>query len=273
MTTRRAWCCCLLFALPGRAAGESTAVVFPSDDAWIRQGGRSSQPRGRKKQMMTAATRFGLVKFRTFIAFLPALRRIDQERNAADGPDQDAAQGDDLAARGDRRMERSRNDRPERAPRSSWCRSARWTCPGTRIRHRSMRTSRTSFADGWRTYRSENDGLALKAEQGETVIFGDQGERPANAAAHRGVPGVERRRGPDRSDGNDRRHGANWTDGPDWSSRNDRSKRIGQVRRAPRVPRGRRSKVRPARQGRRARRGRLGRRARQVRPGRPVLLA
>src|SRR4029077_17092828 len=64
-----------LLELPGRASGESTAVVFPSDDTWIRQGGQSSQPRGRKKQMVAATIRLGLVKF-DLIAFLPTSTSI-----------------------------------------------------------------------------------------------------------------------------------------------------------------------------------------------------
>jgi hypothetical protein len=65
----------IILALRARAAAQSSAVVFPSHDTWIRQDGQSSQARGRKKQMVTAATRFGLVKF-NLIAFLPTSTQV-----------------------------------------------------------------------------------------------------------------------------------------------------------------------------------------------------
>jgi hypothetical protein len=65
----------IVLAFGAPAAAQSTAVVFPSDDTWVRQGGHSSQPRGRKKQMVTAASRFGLVKF-NLISFLPGSTQI-----------------------------------------------------------------------------------------------------------------------------------------------------------------------------------------------------
>jgi len=65
----------IVLAFVPRAAAQPSAVVFPSDDTWVRQGGHSSQPRGRKKQMVTAATRFGLVKF-NLISFLPASTQV-----------------------------------------------------------------------------------------------------------------------------------------------------------------------------------------------------
>src|SRR5262245_47310855 len=65
----------IVLALRARAAAQSTAVVFPSDDTWIRQGGHSSQPRGRKKQMVTSGTKFGLIKF-NLISFLPTSTSI-----------------------------------------------------------------------------------------------------------------------------------------------------------------------------------------------------
>jgi hypothetical protein len=66
----------ILLALRSRAAGQSTAVVFPSDDTWIRQGGDSSRPRGRKRQMTAARTRFALVKF-DLISFLSTSTQVE----------------------------------------------------------------------------------------------------------------------------------------------------------------------------------------------------
>src|SRR5215475_302764 len=64
-----------ILAFGAHAAAQSTAVVFPSDDTWIIQGGRASRPRGRQKQMVTSPTRFGLVKF-NLIALLPSSTQI-----------------------------------------------------------------------------------------------------------------------------------------------------------------------------------------------------
>src|SRR5215468_9499823 len=64
-----------ILAFGAHAAAQSTAVVFPSDDTWIIQGGRASRPRGRQKRMVTSPTRFGLVKF-NLIALLPSSTQI-----------------------------------------------------------------------------------------------------------------------------------------------------------------------------------------------------
>src|SRR5262249_37818842 len=75
----RFWVSCaalpIVLAFGARAAAQSTAVVFPSDDTWVRQGGHSSRPRGRKNQRVPGATRFGLIKF-NLIAFLPASTQV-----------------------------------------------------------------------------------------------------------------------------------------------------------------------------------------------------
>jgi hypothetical protein len=65
----------IVVAFGARAAAQSTAVVFPSDDTWVQQGGHSSQPRGRRKEMVSTGTKFGLVKF-NLISFLPTSTSI-----------------------------------------------------------------------------------------------------------------------------------------------------------------------------------------------------
>src|SRR5262249_31877208 len=60
----------IVLAFGARAAARSTTVVFPSDDTWVREGGKSSAPRGRSTKMLGGSQRVALVKF-NLISFLP----------------------------------------------------------------------------------------------------------------------------------------------------------------------------------------------------------
>jgi len=156
-----------LLALRGRASGESTAVVFPSDDTWIRQGGQSSQPRGRKKQMMTAATRFGLVKF-DLIAFLPtstAIKSATLQMVPIKMPPKATIW---LLAVGGEWSEAETTDL--NAPPIIMVPVGSMGVP-PHSNQKSLDADVTDVVRRWVANPSDNNGLALKAEEGETVIF------------------------------------------------------------------------------------------------------
>src|SRR4029077_19180512 len=155
-----------LLALPGRASGESTAVVFPSDDTWIRQGGQSSQPRGRKKQMVAATIRLGLVKV-DLIAFLPTSTSIQSATLQmvpikmppkatiwllAVGGEWSEAETTDLNAPPIIMVPVGAMDVPRHSNQTS------------------LDADVTDVVRRWVANPSDNNGLALKAEEGETVI-------------------------------------------------------------------------------------------------------
>jgi hypothetical protein len=157
----------IVLAFGARAAAQSTAVVFPSDDTWVRQGGHSSQPRGRKKQMVAAATRLGLVKF-NLISLLPTSTQvksamlqmvpIKMPRKAtiwllAVGGEWSEAETTDVNAPPILMVPVGAMDVP---PRSN---------------QQSLDADVTDIVRRWVANPSENDGLALKTEKGETVVF------------------------------------------------------------------------------------------------------
>src|SRR5262245_27259992 len=161
-------CAALLtgLAFGARAGAQSTAVVFPSDDTWVRQGGHSSQPRGRKKQMVIAATRFGLVKF-NLISLMPASTQVKRAtlqmvpikmpRKAtiwllAVGGEWSEAETTDVNAPPIIMVPVEAIDVP---PRSN---------------QESLDADVTDIVRRWVANPSENNGLALKTENGETVV-------------------------------------------------------------------------------------------------------
>src|SRR5262245_11421387 len=162
-------CAALLtgLAFGARAGAQSTAVVFPSDDTWVRQGGHSSQPRGRKKQMVIAATRFGLVKF-NLISLMPAstqIKRATLEMVPIKMPPKATIW---LLAMGGEWSEAGATD--VNAPPIIMVPVGEMDVP-TRSNRQSLDADVTDIVRRWVANPSENNGLALKTEEGESVVF------------------------------------------------------------------------------------------------------
>src|SRR5262249_42882549 len=157
----------ILLALRGRAFAQSTAVVFPSDDTWIRPNGHSSQPRGRKKQMVTAATRFGLVKF-DLISFLPTSTSIQSATLQMVPIKMPPKETIWLLAVGGPWSEAQTTDL--NAPPIVMTPLAAMDVP-PHANQKSLDADVTDVVRRWVAKPSENNGLALKAEAGQTVIF------------------------------------------------------------------------------------------------------
>ena len=157
----------IVVAFGARAAAQSTAVVFPSDDTWVQQGGHSSQPRGRKKEMVSTGTKFGLVKF-NLISFLPTNTSIQSatlQMVSIKMPPKatiwllevtgewSEAFTTDLTAPSINRTPIGAMDVPPHA------------------NQQSLDADVTDIVRRWVANPSENNGFALKSEHGETVTL------------------------------------------------------------------------------------------------------
>src|SRR4029077_15723339 len=128
--------------------------------------GQSSQPRGRKKQMMTAATRFGLVKF-DLIAFLPsstAIKSATLQMVPIKMPPKATIW---LLAVGGEWSEAATTDL--NAPPIIMVPVGSMDVP-RHSNQQSLDGDVTDIVRRWVANPSDNNGLALKAEKGETVI-------------------------------------------------------------------------------------------------------
>src|SRR5262249_33293853 len=158
----------IVVAFGARAAAQSTAVVFPSDDTWVRQGGHSSQPRGRKNQMATAATRFGLLKF-NLISFLPASTQVKSatlQMVPIKMPRTPATIW--LRATGGEWSEAETTD--VNAPPIIMVPVGAMDVP-PRSNQPSLDADVTDIVRRWVANPSENNGLALRTENGEAVVL------------------------------------------------------------------------------------------------------
>src|SRR5262249_57098677 len=125
------------------------------------------QPRGRKKQMTTATTRFGLVKF-DLISFLPTSTRVKSATLQMVPIKMPPKATIWLLSVGGEWSEAETTDL--NAPPIVMVPVAAMEVP-RRSNQQSLDADVTDIVRSWVANPSENNGLALKAEEGETVIF------------------------------------------------------------------------------------------------------
>src|SRR5262249_21785908 len=125
------------------------------------------QPRGRKKQMTTATTRFGLVKF-DLISFLPTSTRVKSATLQMVPIKMPPKATIWLLSVGGEWSEAETTDL--NAPPIVMVPVAAMEVP-RRSNQQSLDADVTDIVRRWVTNPSQNNGFALKAEAGETVIF------------------------------------------------------------------------------------------------------